>query len=319
MAVTGANGFVGGRVLAGLRDHGVPAVGLVRAGRTLAHAEWAKRDLTEWSEASLGEALDGVTAIVHAASVVHRPGADASQHAAFNVEGTRALLAAARSRGAQRVVFLSTIKVHGEEPAGVIDENTPIDGSSPYASTKLEAERMLLDAAGQGGPSALVLRLCPVYGAGDKGNVRRVATAIARRRFLIPGDGATRKSVVHASTVAEAVRRALESEVTGAFVLADREAPSIRELADTIARALGRRPPLSVPVALVLGAAAALEAVSRVRGREPSVSRELVRKSLRSTMCSPAKIERALGMECHVDLRDSIAEEIAWLRRERLV
>jgi nucleoside-diphosphate-sugar epimerase len=319
VAVTGANGFVGGRVLAELRGRGVPAIGLVRAGRTLEHAAGTKRDVAEWSETSLGAALDGVTAIVHAASVVHRPGADASEHVAFNVEGTRVLLAAARSRDVRRIVFLSTIKVYGEEPPGVIDEETAVDRSSPYASTKLDAERILLDAMDHGGPSVSVLRLCPVYGVGDKGNVRRVATAIARRRFLVPGDGATRKSVVHVSTVAEAVRRALESDARGVFVLADREAPSIRELADTIARALGRRAPLSVPVALVLAAAAALEAVSRLLGREPGVSRELVRKSLRSTICSPARIEKAFGMDCHVDLHDGIAEEIAWLRREGLV
>jgi hypothetical protein len=68
-----------------------------------------------------------------------------------------------------------------------------------------------------------------------------------------------------------------------------------------------------------MGAAAALEAAARVRGRQPTVSRELIRKSLRSTICSPAKLEAALGMQCHIDLRVGIAEEIAWLRREGLL
>ncbi|MGH7295757.1 MAG: NAD-dependent epimerase/dehydratase family protein, partial [Polyangiaceae bacterium] len=163
------------------------------------------------------------------------------------------------------------------------------------------------------------LRLCPVYGAGDKGNVRRVAIAIARRRFVVPGDGGTRKSVVHASTVAEAVRLAATSDASGVFVLSDRVAPSMRELGDTIAAALGRRRPPSVPLPLVLSAAGALEALARLRRREPSISRELVRKSLRSTVCSPSKLERALGMECRVELRDGVAEEIAWLRRDRLL
>ena len=319
VAVTGANGFVGGRILADLRGHGIAAYGLVRSGRTLEQPEWTKRDLAEWTEAALREALDGANAIVHAASIVHRPGAAASEHRAFNVEGTRSLLAAARSCGVRRIVFLSTIKVYGEEPIGVIDESTPVDRASPYASTKLEAEQVVLEAEGAGGPSAVVLRLCPVYGAGDKGNVRRVAMAIARRRFLVPGDGSTRKSVVHAATVAEAVRKALKSDVRGVFVVSDRVAPSIRELANTIAEALDRRAPLSVPIALVLAAAAALEAVARVRGREPGVSRELVRKSLRSTICSPGKVERALDLQCHVDLRDGVAEEMAWLRGEGLL
>jgi UDP-glucose 4-epimerase len=318
VAVTGANGFVGGRVLAHLSEGATGAVGLVRSGRSLPPGS-TRRELKEWSEAALAEALAGVDAVVHAASVVHRPGASASEHRAFNVDGTRALLAAARARHVRRIVFLSTIKVYGEEPAGTIDEDTAVDRSSPYSATKLEAERILLDAAADGGPSVAVVRLCPVYGAGDKGNVRRVATAIARRRFVVPGDGSTRKSVVHASTVAEAVGRVLRSDASGVFVLADRVAPSMRELADTIARALGRRPPPAVPVAFALGAAAMLAALARVRGREPGASPDLVRKSLRSTVCSPSKIERTLGMDCHVDLRAGIDEEISWLRRERLV
>jgi UDP-glucose 4-epimerase len=161
--------------------------------------------------------------------------------------------------------------------------------------------------------------LCPVYGVGDKGNVRGVATAIARRRFAVPGDGSTRKSVVHVSTVAEAVLRAIRSDARGVFVLADRTAPSMRELGDTIARALGRRSPPSIPIALALAAASGLAALSKLRGREPKITPELIRKSLRPTVCSPAKFERMFGLECHVDLRDGIAEEVAWLLRERLL
>ena len=234
VAVTGANGFVGGRVLAHLRDQGIAAVGLLRKGRMLERPEWARRELADWSEAELRDGVDGVSAIVHAASVVHRSGATAAEHRAFNVDGTRALVAAARSRGVRRIVFLSTIKVYGEEPTGVIDEDTEVDSSSPYSATKIDAERILLEAGEHGGPSVVVLRLCPVYGAGDKGNIRRVTTAIARRRFVVPGDGSTRKSVVHASTVAEAVCRALESDARGVFVLSDRVAPSSRSLVTPI-------------------------------------------------------------------------------------
>jgi UDP-glucose 4-epimerase len=319
VAITGANGFVGGRILAHLRGQSVDALGLVRHGRSLARPEWPKRELAEWREGDLVAALEGIGTVVHAASVVHRPGAAASEHRAFNVEGTRALLAAARSRGVRRIVFLSSIKVYGEEPAGVVDESTAVDRASPYSATKLEAEQILLDASERGGLSVIVLRLCPVYGAGDKGNVRSVATAIARHRFAVPGDGSTRKSVVHASTVAEAVLRTVRSDERGVFVLSDRVAPSMRELGDTIAQAMGRPPPRSVPIALALGAAAGLAALARLRGREPKVTPELIRKSLRSTVCSPVKFERTFGLDCHLDLRDGIAEEVAWLRREGLL
>jgi nucleoside-diphosphate-sugar epimerase len=319
VAITGANGFVGGRILALLSARGDPVVGIVREGRTLVDPSLPKRDVAGWSTDVLTQALQGVKGVVHAASVVHRPGASPSEHEAFNVQGTRALIVAARAAGVRRIVFLSTIKVYGEEPTGLIDESTPVDRSSSYSSTKLDAERILLEATDEQGPSVAVLRLCPVYGAGDKGNVRRVVTAIARRRFAVPGDGTTRKSIVHVSTVAEVVARALQSNVSGVFVLSDRIAPSMRELSDTIARALGRRRPPSVPVPLALGIAGGLAAIAQLRGRETSVSPEIIRKSLRSTICSPAKLEQTFGVDCHVDLRDGLAEEIAWLRDEGLV
>jgi UDP-glucose 4-epimerase len=250
---------------------------------------------------------------------VHRPGASLDEYERFNVLGTRVLVDACRRNRVPRLVFLSSIKVYGETPPGTVDEWTPVDPKSSYARSKLEAERTILDAAASRGPSGLVLRLCPVFGRGDKGNVRTVARAIARRRFVVPGNGSTRKSLVHVSTVADAVLRAVDSEVSGTFVIADRVAPSIRELADELAAALGRPPPPAVPVPIVMTAATALEALSRLRGRPPSVSRDLIRKSLSSSVCSPARFERTFKVICRVDLRDAIRDEVGWLRDQRLL
>jgi len=93
----------------------------------------------------------------------------------------------------------------------------------------------------------------------------------------------------------------------------------MRELGDTVAAVLGRRALRSVPVMLVLTAAAALEWWPGCGGASQNVSRELIRKSLRSTICSPAKIERTLGLPSTSMLRDGVADEIAWLQRESLL
>jgi nucleoside-diphosphate-sugar epimerase len=319
VAVTGANGFVGGAILRSLLDQGTRAVGLVRPGRGLAGRAWPRREVATWTRQDLEEALSGAAHVVHAASVVHRPGASRAEYEAFNVEGTRALVEACRSLGVRRIVFLSTIKVYGEGPCGVIDESTPVDFSGGYSASKIAAEHILTESAEQGGPQVTVLRLCPVFGPGDKGNVRRVALAIARGRFLVPGDGSHRKSVVHVSTVAGAVLRALERDVSGTFVLADRHAPSMRELGNRIASALGRRSPFSVPVPIVLAMATAIETLAVLRGVEPSISRELIRKSLRSTVCSPARFEREFDFDCCVEMWKAIEAEVAWLRSEGLL
>jgi nucleoside-diphosphate-sugar epimerase len=219
----------------------------------------------------------------------------------------------------RQVVFLSTIKVYGDTPKGHIDEQSAPDPQDDYAASKLEAERVVLEAAARGGPVGTILRLAPVYGRGDKGNIRRIIVAIARRRFLLPGPGITRKSVVHVSTVAEVVSAALSQQRGGIFVVADREAPSMRELADAVALELGRPRPLSVPAALVQAAAMPVEVLFAALGRNPPVSRDLIWKSLQDTVCSPRKVEEELGVDCHVDLPASLGDEIEWLRERRLL
>lgn len=270
-----------------------------------------------WSEHALRQALRGVRGVVHAASVVHRPGTPPADYTRFNVDGTRSLLAAARAEGVERFVFLSSIKVHGEHVSGVIDERTPVVPSAHYAETKAEAERLVADAREL---RPVIFRLCPVYGRGDKGNVRTVIRAVAHRRFVVPGDGSTRKSIVHVSTVAKIVAAsAVRGDVLGTFVVADREAPTIRMLANTVADLLGRRRPPSVPVPIVRAAAGVVSRVARGLGVSSTLSADLVEKSLLPSICDPSQVERELGVEAHVDLRWAIADEVDWLRSARLL
>ncbi len=309
--VTGATGFVGTHLLRAFSGKSVPAFGLARQGSPQSGL-W--RTLHSWTPDEVARALSGIDVVVHAASVVHRPGAGHEEYERFNREGTGILVDACRKEGVRTLVFVSSIKVYGEDPRGVIDEETPLDPEGSYAGSKLDAER-LVEAAS---PSlrTVILRLCPVYGRGDKGNVRAMIRAIQGRRFVVPGAGATRKSLVHVSTVCQVVLAASERQVSGVFVVADREAPSIRELADTIAGVLGRRRPLAVPAPVLLATASAFE---RVLGRRSPITRDLVRKTMIPTVCSPARAEQAFGVDCHVDLRSAIEDEVAWLREAKLL
>ena len=292
--VTGASGFVGSAILdcPGLR--GRPRVGLVRRGKEGSSSDnLAWRSFDNWTQPALAQALDQVDTVIHAASVVHRPDASLDEYTRFNVEGTRALVRACEERGVRRLVFLSSIKVYGERPGGIIDEQTSIDPQPGYAQAKLAAERVVEEASARNALSTMVLRLCPVFGRGEKGNVRAMIRSIARRRFLLPGDGSTRKSIVHISTVSNVARAAADATCEGAFVVSDSAAPTMRGLVDAIARVLGQRSPPSIPIALVKAGTIPIEWVFRALSRAPPLSRALLGKLLEPTVCSPARIEAA--------------------------
>ena len=75
-----------------------PRIGLVRPGREGATKQGLSfRTIDTWTEAALAHAFTGVDAVVHAASVVHHPGATEAEYARFNVDGTRALVQACQA------------------------------------------------------------------------------------------------------------------------------------------------------------------------------------------------------------------------------
>lgn len=299
--VTGASGFVGAHVC---RKLGSDARGLLRS------------DAPHWTIDELRAALTGAEGVVHCASVVHRPETPAEEYERFNVDGTRALVEAARAVGARRFVFISSIKVYGEYTPNRIDEKLPTVPDSHYAETKLRAERIALEAKDL---KPIALRLAPVYGRGDKGNVRTMLQAIHRRRFLVPGDGSARKSIVHVSTVAEVVKAALRTDVTGPFVIADRVTPSIRELANIMSHIIGRARPLSIPRPALMIAADVIGRVARRLGKRTNLSRSLIEKATADSLCDPSAVERALGVTCTVDLDAALRDEYDWLRGSGLL
>jgi 2-alkyl-3-oxoalkanoate reductase len=177
IVVTGATGFVGGRVTARLRARGDEVTAIVR--RTddgLAAAGIGQHLAALTAPDELRAALEGdhgpVDAIVHAAATA---GPELETVRRVNRDGTRAVVEAARAAGVRRLVHVSTTAVYDLDALGdvEVDEDAALVTSSswpagevvPYALTKAEAEAEVLEAAA-GGLSAQILRPPAVLGAG---------------------------------------------------------------------------------------------------------------------------------------------------------
>jgi nucleoside-diphosphate-sugar epimerase len=283
----------------------------------------------KWTVPALREALQGSDIVIHTAAVMHRRGVPAREYEALNVEGTQHLVDASHQSGVRRLLFTSSIKVYGEEPDVVMDEKAPLLATLPYATTKIAAERICLDAAFPEGQ--VVLRLAPVYGVGDKGNVRNMLERIARGRFAIPGTGDTLKSLVHIRVVVDALERAAlwpfvrkdnapANDLTpalpsGVYVASNADTLRVGELADLMAELLGKRPPVRLPNAVLFPAARLFDLGTRLVPKLRVDAEGLVRKSQLRTVCDSTKLRTTLGVDTKTDMRADLEEEIAWLRR----
>lgn len=283
--VTGAGGFLGRTVCADLLAHGFAVRAMRRwhvpPAATSVRAESVVADLDD--PASLRLAMDGVDAVVHLAARVHVMRERASNPLALyrktNVEGTRALLDAAKGAGARRFIFISSVKAVGETSNAPFTSATPAAPRDPYGVSKLEAEATVC-AAGRAGSllSTTVLRLPLVYGPHMGGNMLRLFD-IVNSRIPTPLPRVNNaRSMVYSCNAAAAIRHVLglSSPPAGPLFVSDARDVSTTDLLRLIGAALGGTArfvpmPQSV-VALATRLARAASAVG-IHGPEQAVNR----------------------------------------------
>lgn len=305
--VTGATGALGPAVIAALQARGRTVRALVRRRDAAAGpgVECVEGDLTD--HASLARAVHDADAVVHLAALLHivnpapalRP-----RYQAVNVDGTAALVAAARAAGVRRFVFAGTTAVYGAT-AVPVDESAPPAPDSWYASSKLEAEARVLAAHRPGAFQATVLRVSAVYGPRVKGNYQRLLHALAVGRFVPIGAGANRRSLIYETDAAEAFAAAVALDAAGpaVFNVSDGTPHSLAAIVAAMCRALGRPAPrFAVPAGPVRLAAGLVSAACRAAGRQPPGAVASLAKYFESSVVDAARAARDLGVRPAVDL-----------------
>jgi nucleoside-diphosphate-sugar epimerase len=269
VVVTGAEGFVGGALVAHLVATGRPFRGAVRQARAdevrtpYLHAVG---DLATASDTTLDALVAGAAVVVHLAGRAHvladiTPDPGALYHAA-NVVATERLAAAAVRAGVRRFVLASTIKVHGEAtaPGRPLRADAAFAPHDAYARSKVDAERALAAVTAGAPLEAVVLRLPLVYGPRVKGNFLTLLDAVARGALLPLGGIANRRDLLYVGNLVHAITALADAPgpVAGAWLAADGEAVATPELVRRIAAALGVAPRLArIPVPLLALAARA--------------------------------------------------------------
>lgn len=323
--VTGASGFIGGRVAARLAGEGRPLRCLVRAGSDTSRLRPLQVELVVGDLAdprSLARAVEGARYVVHCAALVS-DWATRGEMVGANVTGTGNLLEAAAGASVERFVHLSTTDVYGHPGvAGVEERFTPGRFANWYAHTKLEAEGEVRRRQAEGVLETVVLRPATVYGPGSREVVGEIARAIRAGTMLLIDGGRALAGLCYVENVVDAAVLALGSPAAcgEAFNLSDGLAVTWRRFTDDLAAGLGCpgvRWSLPYWLASAIGVSleAGYRAVRAVTGLTlpPLLSRQAVQVLGIDQDFSNGKAREVLGWEPRVGYAAGLEATLGWL------
>ncbi|NOX25023.1 MAG: SDR family oxidoreductase [Deltaproteobacteria bacterium] len=254
--VTGANGFIGRSLCSELRRRGFTVRGALR--RSGAITKNSISDLIVVGDIDSGtnweEALAGVDHVIHLAARVHLLRDNAADPLAefrrVNRDGAVRLAKQAALHGVRRFIYLSSIKVNGEETKGSpFTESDLCRPAGPYGISKAEAEERLLALADKGGMEVVIIRPPLVYGPGVKANFLRMMQIIAKGMPLPLGAVHNKRSLVALDNLVDLLVTCLEhpAATNQIFLAGDDEDLSTTELLRRLGGAL-KQPARLLPV-----------------------------------------------------------------------
>jgi nucleoside-diphosphate-sugar epimerase len=289
--VTGANGFIGKALCNELENRGLPY-------NTLSYKDISYHQL----HADI-EVVIHLAGRAHVTRETHQDTVQAYYES--NVLATVNLARHAAKAGIKRFLYVSSIKVNGEEteaekPFRESDVPVPADD---YGKSKLEAEQMLLKIAIETGMEVVILRPPLVYGAGVKANFLSLIRWVNSGWPLPLGAINNRRSMVYVGNLIDALLAcAYHPEARGqVFLISDDESVSTAGLAKALASALHRSiMMLNVPKAI-------LKFLGGLIGKNAAIDR-----LTQSLVIDNSKIKRLLGWHPPYTFEDGIKATVAW-------
>lgn len=309
--MTGANGFVGKALCERLLREDFTVVRALRERPSMGMAgaiDVVVGDLAQpvhWDDA-----LKGVHAVIHLAAHVHQPRMSSSGQSPFfavNAVASEHLARCATAAGVRKLVYASTVKVHGEttpidRPFTEAHEPAPEDD---YGRSKWEAEQRLAEVAVTGRLSLSILRPPLIYGPGVGANFQALIRLAATGWPLPLASIRNLRSLLFVGNMVDAILACLRDETVGpsTFLLSDQEDVSTPDLLRRIRSAL-EQPPRLFPLPR-----AVLDLGGRWLGRGDQVHR--LTQSLR---VDSQRISASLGWRPPVGLQEGLALTCAWHR-----
>jgi len=290
------------------------------------NAETVSGDLRD--AASLEKTMSGCDAVFHVAADYRLWVRDPGEMYRSNVDGTRAILAAARKNGVRRVVYTSSVATVGFTSNGLpADEDSPVvlaDMIGHYKRSKFMAEQLALEAGRNGGGrnGMDVVTVNPTTPIGEQ-DVKPTPTGRIVLDFLkhkFPAYVETGLNLVDVRECARGHVAALEKGRPGERYILGGEDLTLKQILDRLGELTGLpSPKIKLPYFFAFATGVIDEAITgRLLKREPRATVDTVRMGKKKMFASSAKAERELGWKI-VPVEDALRRAVEWFRANRYV
>lgn len=310
--VFGGAGFIGTHLLRALKNSGkyaeLVSADIVVPENPVEGIDYKIADVRQ----KLPEDLCQYPDEIYNLAAVHRtPGHETHEYYETNVSGAVNICAFARSKQVRKIVFTSSIAVYGPDEAPKV-ETTRLAPQSAYGWSKMLAEQVQQSWQQEEDSRKLVIaRPAVVFGAGEKGNFTRLASALKKGFFLYPGRKDTVKACGYVGELIGTMEFMLKrNEALSLYNFCYPHAATIEEICQSFERVGGLSKPRGVvPLPLMKLASLPFEVLNAV-GIKNGINRARIQKLVVSTNIVPAKLA-GVGYEFETNL-DSALED--WQR-----
>ena len=233
--------------------------------------------------------------VLHACGKAHVvPKTEAEKQAFYDVnyQGTVNLCSALEKACLPKaLVFISTVAVYGCEYGDLITEEHQLEGDSPYAESKIMAEKYLTEWCTKNGVVLGILRPSLLAGKNAPGNLGTMVNGIKKGFYMNIAGGKVVKSILMAEDIAHLVP--LLEEKGGIYNVCDTRQPSFGEISASVAKQLGKHKPISIPYWM----AWCMAKVGDLLGSKAPINTYKLEKMTKSLTFSNEKARKELGWE----------------------
>ena len=318
--VTGASGFIGGRLAERLAtEEGLRVRAMVRNAKRAERLrnlplEIVKADLLDLP--SLREAVDGCDLVFHCAAVVRETG-DRNEFFRINVKGTENILKVSSDTGVKKFIHFSSVAVYGMNPPDRTDETTPYQPcGNLYCDTKIAAEKAVWAAHQEVRLPVVVIRPANVYGPNSNPWTIRPIKLVNSGQMMLVNGGTGICNYVYIDNLLDATLAATKRDesVGQVYLISDGIAVMWKEFFGYYAQMVGKPKLRSVPEWLAKTIALSMEITSKFTGKPPKITREAVSFLTRQARFGIEKARRELAYQPRFSLEEGMKLTEQWLR-----